>query len=138
MTEQPSQTPSALFGGVPVTGRRHRKALYFSLLDGIFANVMLALTETFGIAAAVFLKAPAIAIALLGSLPLLLSSLGQLLLPLFIAPASSKKRIVCRGTLLQSLFLFLVATSGFLPPQLRAWAYVLLFAMYGFFVDRPD
>ena len=121
------------FGGVIIDDPRYRSALRFSLSDGIFANVMLALTETFGIAAAVYLKAPAIAIALLGSLPLLLSSIGQLLIPLLYPTTTERKRYVLRGTTLQSLFLFCVASSGFLPESIRPWAYVLFFALYGFF-----
>ncbi|MBN1307342.1 MAG: MFS transporter [Chitinispirillaceae bacterium] len=121
-----------LFGGVSTASPRHRRALFFSLWDGIFANAMLALVETFGIAAAVYLDAPAIAIALLGSLPLLLSSFGQLLIPMFVNPASGRKKFVLRGTTMQSVFIMLVACSGYLPEGLRVWTYVLLFALYGF------
>ncbi|MBN1760136.1 MAG: MFS transporter [Chitinispirillaceae bacterium] len=126
-------SPSGDLGGISSDNPVRRSALVFSLWDGIFANVMLALTETFGIAAAVFLKAPAIAIAMLGSLPLLLSSIGQLLLPFVTDPGNGRKRYVLRGVLLQSIFLFCTAMSGFLPPPLRIWSYVLLFAFYGFF-----
>ena len=131
-TEKSSSPVPGNLGGLPFENPAHRSALLLSLWDGIFANVMLALVETFGIAAAVFLKAPAIAIALLGSLPLLLSSLGQLLLPLLIDPSAGRKRYVLRGTALQAAFLFLTAMSGFLPQSVRPWAYVLLFALYGF------
>jgi len=124
--------PLRIIGGITVTSPDHRKALLFSLGDGIFANVMLGLVETFGIAAAVFLDAPAIAIALLGSLPLFLSSIGQLLLPSFTSPEKGRKRYVVRGTTFQSIFLLCIALSGFLPHAIRSWAYVLCFALYGF------
>ncbi|MBN1577285.1 MAG: MFS transporter [Chitinispirillaceae bacterium] len=127
-----TDTAKLLLGGVSIESPRYRHALLFSLWDGIFANAMVALVETFGIAAAVFLDAPAIAIALLGSLPLFISSFGQLLIPLFINPASGRKKYVLRGTTWQSIFLLLVACSGYLPEEVRAWAYVLLFALYGF------
>lgn len=119
-------------GGISFPDLVRRKALVFSLWDGIFANVMLALAETFGIAAAVFLQAPAIAIAILSSLPLLLSSLGQLLLPIVTDSNTGRKKYVLRGVFLQSFFLCATAMSGFLPPPIRVWAYVLLFALYGF------
>ena len=123
---------TTVIGGVTVSAEVHRKALIFSLFDGIFANIMLGLVETFGIAAAVFLKAPAMAIALLGSLPLFLSSLGQLVIPYITNPETGRKRYVLRGTTTQSLFLLCVALSGYLPERIRSWAYVTCFALYGF------
>lgn len=119
-------------GGISVSSADHRNALRYSLADGIFSNVMLGLVETFGIAAAVFLKAPAIAIALLGSLPLFLSSIGQLALPYVTTPKRGRKRYVLRGTTFQSIFLVGIALSGYLPEQIRPWAYVAFFSLYGF------
>lgn len=130
-TLPPPEKLKDTLGGLPVGSAFNRRALIFSLADGIFANGMLALAETFGIAAAILLKAPAIAISLLGSLPLLLSSVGQLLLPR-IVNHTSRKHYVVRGVLLQVLFLFCTALSGYLPAAVRPWAYVVLFALYGF------
>src|SRR6478735_8818719 len=84
-------------GGVVVGSPTVRRALVLSFWDGTFATVMVALTETFGIAAAVSLKAPSMAIALLGSLPLLLGSLGQYYLPAFIDVQHARKKQVLVG-----------------------------------------
>jgi MFS family permease len=125
-------TPHNL-GGVSIGCARRKKGLKYSLTDGIFSNAMLALMETFSVAAAVFLKAPPITIALLGSLPLLLSSFGQFFLPHVIHPEKGRKRYVLKGTLSQSLFLILIAFSGWFPHAIRPHAYLILFTMYGFF-----
>lgn len=141
ITRQPNPKPlqvpivsdkPATLGGVPVGRAHERKALIFSLFDGICANGMTALTDTFGVAAAVYLKAPAIAIAILGGLPLLLGSFGQLLLPRIADPAKGRKRYVTRSTAFQSLFLIAVACSGWFPKDCNAWVYVMFFALAGF------
>lgn len=119
-------------GGVQSCLLTYKNALLFSLTDGVFANIMITLTETFGVAAAVFLNAPSIAIAILGSFPLFLSSLGQLLIPLIVKSQTGRKKYVLRGTTLQSVFLFIIALSGYLPEKIRAWFYVFTFALYGF------
>jgi len=119
-------------GGVPVGQARVKKALTFSLCDGIFANAMIALTDTFSVAAAIYLKAPAVAIAMLGSLPLLLSSFGQFFLPHIINPQKGRKLYVIRSTTMQSIFLAAVACSGWIPHQLNSWYYVTVLALAGF------
>ncbi len=119
-------------GGISFNSKETRKALIFSLWDGIFANGMLALTETFSVAGAVFLKAPAIAIALLGSFPLLLSSFGQIALPWFLKKSEVRKKYVLRGVLSQSFFLGVLAFCGFFPEHIRSWSYVIVFSLYGF------
>ena len=119
-------------GGIAVGCAAKRRALIFSLWDGVFANAMLALLETFGVAAAVYLKAPAIAISMLASVPLLLSSFGQLLLPHAVKSSKGRKTYVIRGTTAQSVALILLATSGWFPHQFSPWIYVAFFAIYGF------
>lgn len=119
-------------GGIEVGCEKTRSALLFSLWDGVFSNGMLALTETFSVAAAVYLKTPAVLISLLGSLPLLLSSIGQFLLPFFIDLSKGRKRYVIKGTTYQSIFLLLLASTGWLPEKLRPWSFLILFSLYGF------
>jgi MFS family permease len=118
-------------GGVVVGPPAVHQALLRSFWDGTFATVMVALTETFGIAAAVSLQAPSMAIALLGSTPLLLGSLGQYFLPAFVDVRRARKRHVLFGVGLQALFLLGASLSGFLVRPFAAWAYVALFAMAG-------
>ncbi|HEX3019478.1 MAG TPA: MFS transporter [Chitinispirillaceae bacterium] len=119
-------------GGVPVGCKENCTGLKYSLWDGIFSNAMLALMETFSVAAAVFINAPPLAISILSSLPLLLSSIGQFLIPRIIDPSRGRKHYVLRGTLSQSVFLFILGFTGWLSPQVRPWAYVIIFSLYGF------
>jgi MFS family permease len=118
-------------GGVVVGPPAVRQALLLSFWDGTFATVMVALTETFGIAAAVSLQAPNMAIALLGSTPLLLGALGQYFLPAVVDVRRARKRHVLVGVGLQGMFLLATALSGFLERPLAAWAYVACLALAG-------
>jgi MFS family permease len=102
-----------------------------SFWDGFFATAMIALTETFGIAAAVSLKSPNMAIALLGSTPLMLGSLGQYVLPAFIDVRHARKAQVLVGVGLQSAFLLAAAFTGWLSAPYAAWAYVAGIALAG-------
>jgi len=118
-------------GNVDIGSPLIRKALLNSLTDGIFASVMTALAETFCIAAAVKLSAPAMTIALLGSAPLLIGSIGQFFLPLFLKKGQTRKHYVVASVRVQAMFLLLAALTGWLPKPYDAWAYVFAFVLYG-------
>src|SRR5579859_874811 len=124
----PSKTS---LGGIELGSPSIRHALVLSFWDGTFATAMIALTETFGIAAAVSLKAPSMAIALLGSTPLLLGSLGQYFLPAVLDVRHKRKAHVLVGVGLQSAFLLLAAIAGFAPASYAPWAYVACLALAG-------
>ncbi|MEO7427046.1 MAG: MFS transporter [Fibrobacteria bacterium] len=104
-----------------------RRALLNSFRDGIMANGMIALTDTFTVAAAMALRASAMGIAMLGSLPLLLGSIGQFLLPACTDPRKGRKHYVLFGVAGQAMFLFLAGMSGWLPGRWAPWAFVALF-----------
>lgn len=116
-------------GGLYVGPPRVREALKYSFLDGILCNGMIALNETFAIAGAVALHASSMAIAFMTSLPLLLGSLAQFLVPAFADPAKGRKHYVLLGVQFQALFLFVAAFTGFLPPAVAPWAYAAAFVM---------
>jgi MFS family permease len=118
-------------GGVDVGSPLQRKALLFSLTDGIFSSAMVALAETFSVAAAVRLHAPAMTIALLGSAPLLVGSVGQFFLPLFLNKTRTRKHYVVASVRVQASFLFCAGLTGWLPAPYNAWAYVFAFVLYG-------
>lgn len=118
-------------GGVEVGPPAVRRALVLSFWDGTFSTAMIALTETFGIAAAVALRAPSMAIALLGSTPLMLGSMGQYLLPALVDVRHARKPQVLVGVGLQSFFLLFAAFAGFAPAPYAAWAYVAGIALAG-------
>ncbi|HUI93605.1 MAG TPA: MFS transporter [Chitinivibrionales bacterium] len=120
-----------ILGGVDVGSPLLRKALMFSLTDGMFCSVMVALADTFSVAAAVRLRAPAMTIALLGSAPLLIGSVGQFFLPLFLNKNQTRKHYVVASVRVQAMFLILAGITGWLPAPYNAWAYVLAFILYG-------
>jgi MFS family permease len=111
------------------------RALRLSVWDGAFFCAMLALTDTFSVAAAVKLHAPSIAIGLLAGLPLLSGSIGQLLVAHFFHSNKGRKKYVLIGTSGQSVFLVVVALTGLLPEQVRAWSYIITFAVQGCFAN---
>ena len=118
-------------GGIDVGSPRIRGALLNSLIDGSLCSVMIAITDTFGVAAAVRLNAPVMTIALLGSGPLLIGSIGQFFLPLFLNPAATRKRYVVGSVRVQAMFLILAGLTGWLPSPYNGWAYVAAFVLYG-------
>lgn len=122
---------SQSLGGVDVGSPIIKKALAFSLTDGIFCSVMVAMAETFSVAAAVKLNAPAMTIALLGSAPLLVGSIGQFFLPLFLHANNTRKQYVVTSVRVQALFLILAGLTGFLPAPYNAWFFVFAFILYG-------
>jgi MFS family permease len=121
----PEETLGGMYVGPPVI----RRALLHSFRDGLFCNGMIALNETFAIAAAVSLHASAMSIAMMSSLPLLFGSLAQFVLPAWADPAKGRKHYVLLGVRLQIVFLFLAAFAGWLPAPSNAWAYVAAFVM---------
>ena len=131
LAPSPTTRTSHTLGGVAFESPQVRGALLLSLLDGTFATAMIALTETFGIAAAVSLHAPTMAIALLGSTPLLLGSLGQYFLPAVLDLRRARKTAVLIGVALQSALLFVCSLTGYLPAPWAPWAYVAAIALAG-------
>jgi MFS family permease len=127
----PSSSNRIRLGGLAFPSPAIRQSLLFSFWDGVFANAMLALNETFGTAAAVRLQAPTWTIPLITSLPVLLGAAGQFLLPLWSNPQAGRKRYVLLGVRLQAIGLFLCGYLGFLPGAVAAYSFVLIFALAG-------
>lgn len=120
-------TPELTLGGVYVGPPVIRRALINSFSDGIAANGMQSLLDTFGIAAAIALRATSMGIALMSSLPMLLGSIAQFLLPAYADPAKGRKHYVLLGVIGQITFLFLAGLAGWLPNPERAYAYIACF-----------
>jgi len=110
-----------------------RKALVNSMWDGALCMVMIALTDTFAVPAALSLNAPAIAIGILASFPLFLGSLGQIFLPPLIDVTKGRKYYVIIAVALQSTFLILCGFSGFFGSKVRAAIFILSFIAASFF-----
>ena len=118
---------STTIGGVEVGDAEIRRGLLFSFIEGMLSNGMLALTETFGIAAAVSLGASPMAIGLLGSLPLLIGYIGLFLAPAVADPRRGRRIYVVLGVRLQAFLLFLCAFTGWLPLAYAPYAFIVLF-----------
>lgn len=114
-------------GGVDFGSVQIRSALTYCLLDGILAQIMVTLVDTFSVAAALSVKAPAIAISLLSCLPLFLGSIGQALLLGRINPTHGRKQFILFGIRLQIFWLILAACVPFFfkPPQ-SSWIFVFM------------
>jgi MFS family permease len=129
--ESQQGSEAVTLGGFQVGSVQIRRALLFSFWDGIFNNGMVALNETFAVAAAVYLHASTIAIALLSALPLLLGSMAQYLAPALADHKKGRKHYVLLGVRLQSAFIFVAGFAGWLPARYAPWGYVLCFAVAG-------
>ena len=125
----PERPEDRMLGGLDVGPPHVRRALHFSFLDGLCANGMVALQETFAIAAAVSLHASSMAIAVMTSLPMLLGSVIQFLVPAIADPAKGRKHYVLLGVRMQAIFLFTAAFTGFLPASAAPWAYAAAIAL---------
>lgn len=132
MTAPPAPGPDAkggitAIGGVDVGSPQLRQGLHYSFIEGLLTNGMLALTETFGIAAAVSLGASPMAIGLLGSLPLLIGYVGLFLAPAIADPSRGRRLYTLIGIRLQAFLLFLCAFAGWLPPAWAPYIFMVLF-----------
>jgi len=93
---------------------------------------MFGLAETFAVAAALKIKAPSMAIALLGSLPGFAASLLQIVLPLITNPAKSRKHYVLGSILFQAFFLSCAGMTGFMPQGWGTAAFIVCWVLYSF------
>lgn len=118
---------STTLGGVEVGDPEIRRGLLYSFIEGMLSNGMLALTETFGIAAAVSLGASPMTIGLLGSLPLLIGYVGLFLAPAVADPRRGRRIYVVLGIRLQAFLLFLCAFTGWLPLAYAPYAFAVIF-----------
>jgi MFS family permease len=122
---------NSTLGGIDVGSPQNRKGLLFCLGDGMLWQIMFTLVETFAVAAALSLKAPAIAISMLGSLPLLLGSYAQAFVLNNVNPDKPRKQYVLLGVRTQIVCLSAIACAGFLPPAVAPWVFVASYAIYG-------
>ncbi|MCX7848562.1 MAG: MFS transporter [bacterium] len=106
-----------------------RVGLWYSFLDGLCAMAMVGLLETHAMAALISLHASKFELALMGSLPLFLSALVQLVTPAVSAKVHSRKRIVLWSVWTQCICLFLLAFTGYVAHA-PALVFVLLYAAY--------
>ena len=127
------RAPASSLHGVELHDPRIRSAHIASLWDGIFCTIMIALTETFVVAAAVSLAAPPLTIGILGSLPMMLGTLTQLLLPRILSTHKGKRRIVMTGTGTQAFFLVICGAAGLFQADFGR--YLFLFAITGYGVS---
>ncbi|HOU92528.1 MAG TPA: hypothetical protein PLU22_15855 [Polyangiaceae bacterium] len=117
-------------GGVDVGDECTRRALVTSTWDGVFATVMVAVMETFGVAGAVALGVPSVPIALLAPLPVWLGTLAQLALRGRVAGRPRRPWVV-GAVRTQASMLLLLALTGWAPAGWAPPLYVVVFVLYG-------
>jgi MFS family permease len=109
-----------------------KRSLHYSIMDGSFYAAMVGFGESFFSAFAVFLNATSTQLGLLGSLPLLLGSVLQLLSNRLMAFFGSRKRLVVVSSSLQALMYVLVALVFFFG-KFRVWLLILFVCIYWVF-----
>jgi len=107
-----------------------RRGLWFSFLDGILGMCMVGLVETNTAPALLSLSDSKLLMALLASLPLLLSALTQLATPVISAYIHSRKGFVIATVWSQTFFLTLIALSGYYQRWLAPVMLVVFFSIY--------
>lgn len=117
-------------GGIDVGSENVRRALMYSIGDALCWQIMFVLVENFAVAAALSLKAPALAISVVGSLPIFIGSLAQAFALRMVNPAGPRKPYVVLGTRLQAVCIIMAACSGLLPHPASIIVFITAFALY--------
>lgn len=104
------------------------RTLKFAKLEAFPARVALAVSESFVMPMGILLKASAIQIGQLGSLPQLVAALAQLLTPALIIRLGSRKRVLQLSCALGAAVWIGSMTVPLLPSSARVWA-LLAFAV---------
>ncbi len=114
------------------TSEKVKKSLRYSVIDGSFFSVMVGFGESFFIPFATFLRANNVQLGLLGSLPITLGSLGQLLTHRLLGYFKSRKHFVCWCAFLQGL-MFVPIIVLFLLELLNIPLLLLFMSLYWIF-----
>jgi MFS family permease len=128
MVSETRAAPSTL-GGVDLGSPHLRRGLLFCFWEGLLSSGMLALNDTFAVAAAVSLQASPMAISLIGALPLALGYAALYLAPALADPARGRKHYTVLGVRAQACLLLLCAFAGWLPQALAAPAFISVFVV---------
>lgn len=108
-----------------------KRSLHYSLLDGIFANIMMGMSESFIAPYAIAMKAGAGLVAILSATPNLLSSLVQVKTAQLVEKLGSRKALINRAVFVQALWwLPIIAIPYVFGPDKPA--YVVIF--YSIFI----
>lgn len=115
-----------------LSDRQIKRSLRASILDGAFWAAMVGFGESFFSAFAVFLKATAFELGVLGSLPQLLGAAVQLWTTRLIIFFGNRKRLVLAGAVLQALTLIPIALL-FLLPRFNVPLLIIVVCLYFIF-----
>lgn len=116
-------------GGVDLGSEATRRGLLFSFCEGLTTTGMLAMTETFNVAAAVSLGASPMAISLLSALPLGIGYVCLYLAPALASPARGRKHYVLLGIRMQAILLIACAFTGWLSAPWAPVAFITVFVI---------
>jgi MFS family permease len=122
-------TSPHILGGVDVGDPHIRRGLLFSFCEGLTTTGMLAMTETFSVAAAISLHASPMVVSLISALPLGIGYVCLYLAPALANPARGRKAYVLMGIRLQAILLMACAFTGWLPPRIAPYVYIAVFVI---------
>jgi len=108
---------------------QNKKSLKCSIIDGFFYNLKTGFADNFFSVFAVFLKSTDFQLGMLGSLPLAISSVFQLLSQRLIHLFKSRLRLAYAGSVMQGLTLICLIVS-FVLGKLNPWIMVLFIVLY--------
>ncbi len=112
-----------------------RRALFFSLIDGLAATTAIGMVERFIVPYALELGFTRQQIGMLGSFPYLMASLSQLASPYIVGRQGRRKPLCVTAVFLNALWLLCLAAVWHVPTGLRSYATLAVFTLYAIFVS---
>lgn len=109
-----------------------RKSLKCSTLDGIFASIMLGLSENFITPYALAMKATVTQIGVLASIPNLVGSLSQLATPSVVDRLGSRMALIRPCVLLHGLMWIPIILTPYLIPNNAVVSLIIFVVLYNF------
>jgi MFS family permease len=109
-----------------------KRSLKYSIIDGAFYSAMVGFGESFLNAFAVFLQATTTQLSILGSLPITLGSLSQLVSNKLLKVFKKRKKLVCTFALMQGLMYIPFALVYFFGT-LRVYHLIIFACLYWIF-----
>src|SRR4051812_32383316 len=124
-----SQLDKRTLGGVDLGSPLIRRGLLFSFGEGLMSNGMLALNDTFAVAAAVSLHASSLAISFISALSLGIGYICLYLAPALANPLKGRKPYVVLGVRTQAILLLVCALTGWLPGSIASYIFIGTFIL---------
>ncbi len=139
-SQQGQKTAPSGHHGVPISAQRLkvRRSLKLSTLEAIPGSIVLAINDTVVIPLGMALRATALQVSLLGSLPFLMAALAQLASPTAIKRLGSRRRMLQLCCVLSALAWACVIVVPLFPSPTQVWALLMLIVIARTFFDLPS